>query len=174
MNTSSLDFTTYTQWLGIFTLVCFVITIVAFILKWGFRFRLVGVTSFMGVLTIGVFALGLGLFTRTVVPGAVRFSLAYDNGATQAVITVPAQITQSQLDATLRQASNDLFSFGRNSIGSDNQLTVRARALLHPEPGNTIPVYLGQAKRSLFNRDEEAKIEIFSEQLAKLEKNDKA
>jgi hypothetical protein len=174
MNTSSIDFTTYTQWLGILTLVCLVLTIVAFIFKWGFRFRLVGVTSFMGVLTVGVFALGLGLFTRTVVPGAVRFTLAYDNGATRAVITVPAQITQPQLDATLRQAANDLFSYGRNSIGSENQLTVRARVLLHPESGVTVPVYLGQAKRSLFNRDEAAKIEIFSDQFAKLETNDKA
>ncbi|AFY78615.1 MAG: Ycf51 family protein [Hydrococcus sp. C42_A2020_068] len=174
MDTSSLDFSTYTQWLGILTLICLVLTILGFVFGWGIRFRLVGVTSFMVVLTAGIFALGLGLFTRTVVPGAVRFALVYDNGATQAVIAVPPKITESELEATLRQAADDLFSYGRNSIGGENQLTIRARVLLHPESGVSVPVYVGQVKRSLAKRDDDQmQIEIFPESLAKLEMNAK-
>jgi hypothetical protein len=98
----------------------------------------------------------------------------YDNGATQAVISVPPKITESELEATLRQAANDLFSYGRNSIGGEEQLTIRARTLLHPKPGVSAPLYLGQAKRSLASRnDDQMKIEIFSKNLAKLPKNDK-
>ncbi|NJQ97742.1 MAG: DUF2518 family protein [Hydrococcus sp. CSU_1_8] len=170
MNLTSLDFSTYAQWSGILTIVCFLLAILAFILQWGIRFRLVGVTGFMGVLTAGLFALGLGLFTHTVIPGAVRFALVYDNGATQAVITVPKSITETELDATLRQAASDLYSYGRNSIGGDNNLTIRARVLLHPESGVSLPVYLGQVKRSLSNRDsEQMQIELFPESFAKLE-----
>lgn len=175
MDTTSLNFSNYAQWSAIATAFFLLLTILAFFLKWGIRFRFVGVTSFMGVLTVGLFALGLGLFTHTVVPGAVRFALVYDNGATQAVISVPPQITESELDATLRQAASDLFSFGRNSIGGEDRLTIRARAFDHPETGVSIPVYLGQVKRSLANRDDDQlQVEIFSKNFAKLPRNDKS
>jgi hypothetical protein len=108
--------------------------------------------------------------SHTVIPGAVRYALVYDNGATQAVITVPPSITESELDATLRQAASDLYSYGRNGIGGDRNLTIRARVFLHPKPGVSLPVYLGQVKRPLSNRDDEQmRIEIFPESFAKLE-----
>ena len=105
----SLDFSSYTQWSSWFTLACLLLSVLAFAFGWGIRFRLVGITGFMVVLTVGLFGLGLGLFERTEIPGAVRFSLVYDNGANQAVIAVPATISESALDATLRQAAEDYF-----------------------------------------------------------------
>jgi len=104
------NFLTFAQWAGILTLACAAIALVGFVFKWGIKFRLVGVTGFMLVLTAGLFALSIVPFTRTVIPGAVRFSLVFDNGGNQAVITVPPSITQTELDATLRQAASDLFS----------------------------------------------------------------
>jgi hypothetical protein len=100
----------------------------------GIRFRLVGVTSFMTVLTVGIFGLGLGLFTRTEIPGAVRFSLVYDNGANQAVISLPNTVTPEQVEATLKQAASDLFSSGRAGAGGNNQFIISARTLVHPQP----------------------------------------
>lgn len=131
------------------------ITLLSFILKWGLRFRLVGVTGFMGVLTTGLFALSLVPITRTEIPGAVRYTTVYDSGATQAVIAVPATITDDELEATLRQAASNLFSPGR--VGTtDNQLTIRARSIVHPQPGLSQPLYLGEVKRSLYNREDDA------------------
>ncbi|MEG3437169.1 Ycf51 family protein [Pannus brasiliensis CCIBt3594] len=164
-----LDFATYAKWSGIATIACFVLTIVAFIAGWGFRFRLVGVTSFMGVLTAGIFGLGLGLFTPTEVEGAVKYSLVYDNGANQAVISLPATVTPSEVEATLKQASKNLFSYGRVGVGGDDRFTVRARTLIHPEPGLSAPLYLGEIKRSLKTRGEDSdEIQIFSKNFAKL------
>ncbi|MBW4660147.1 MAG: Ycf51 family protein [Drouetiella hepatica Uher 2000/2452] len=161
-------FQLYAQWVGIATLVLGAIAGLSFLFKWGFRFRLVGITGFSIVLTVGLFALSVVPFTRTVVPGAVRFLTVYDSGADQAVIVVSSTITESELDATLRQAASDLFSVGRLSRGRQ-QLTIRARAVVHPEPGLTQPLILGQVKRSLFDRkDDQMEIEIFSENLAKL------
>lgn len=167
----SLEFSSYTQWSGWLTLACLLLSLLGFIFGWGIRFRLVGVTGFMAVLTVGLFALGLGLFERTEIKGAVRFSLVYDNGANQAVIVVPATISESALDATLRQAAEDLFSYGRTGIGGDNKLTVRARTIIHPEPGISQPLYLGQVKRSLAVRqDEQMEVEIFQDKFAALPK----
>lgn len=165
------DFLQYTQWSGIATLVFAVFTILAFVLKWGIRFRLVGTTGFMLVLTGGLFALSLVPLSRTVIPGATRFTLVYDNGSTQAVIATSPQITPSQLDATLRQAASNLYSYGRLGSRNENYLIIRARTLIHPEPGVSVPLYLGQVKRSLSSReDAEMSVEIYTEKFAQLPK----
>lgn len=163
------DFLTAAQWAGIATLVVAAIAILSFILKWGIRFRIVGATGFMLVLTAGLFALGLVPFTRTVaIPGAVRYNPVYDSGSTQVVITVPPSINEEQLRATLLQAANDLYSTGRLSLG-ENRMTIRARVLIHPEDGVSLPLYLGEVKRSLFERnDEQMELTIFPDQLAQL------
>ena len=156
------------KWFGIATIGFFLLTTVGFILNWGFRFRLVGVTGFMGVLTAGLFGLSLGLFTRVEIPGSVPYTLVYDNGGTQTVIAVSPTITESELAATIEQAAGDLFSRGR--LGGENQLTIRVRTIIHPEEGISEPLYLGEVKRSLSQRkDENIDIKIFPESLAKLE-----
>lgn len=167
----SIDLLTYTKWSGIATLVFLVLTVVSFILGWGFRFRLVGVTSFMGVITASIFALGVGLSTKVEIPGATRYTLVYDNGANQAVVAVAPTIEGSSVEPTLRQAATDLFSYGRSSLNEGDDFTIKLRTVLHPEANMSQPLYLGQVKRSLFNRnDEEMEIEIFSENIAQLPK----
>jgi hypothetical protein len=164
-----LNFAKYTQWSGIATLVFLVLTIIAFLVGWGIRFRLVGVTSFMAVLTVGIFGLGLGLFTRTEIPGAVRFSLVYDNGANQAVISLPNTVTPDEVEATLKQAASDLFSSGRAGTSGKSQFIISARTLIHPQPGLSAPLYLGQIKRSVSAQpDDTNELRLFPENFAKL------
>lgn len=170
MSFTTADFLNYSQWAAITTVVFGALATLGFIFKWGIRFRLVGATGFMGVLTGGLFTLSLTPLTHTLIPGAVRYSLVYDTGGPQTVIAVPPQITESELDATLRQAANDLFSYGRLG-GNQNQLTIRARTIIHPEPGVSQPLVLGQAKRSLASReDSQMVIEVYQESLALLPK----
>lgn len=161
-------FATIAQWSGIATLGLGALALLAFVLQWDFRFRLVGVTGFMGVLTVGLFALSLGPVTRTVIPGAVHYVVVYDTGSTQTVIALPPQVTESELEATLRQAASDQFSRGRFSRGED-QLTIRARTIVHPRPGVSEPLVLGQVQRSLSVRDDEQMtISINQDHLARL------
>lgn len=164
------DLGTWVQWSGIATLGFFALMVLSFILKWGIRFRLFGVTSFMVVLTVGLFGLSLGLFNHKLVPGAVRYTLVYDNANSQAVISLAPTVTKEEVEATLQQASNDLYSYGRIGIGNDF-FTVRARTVIHPQTGVSQPLYLGEAKRSISNGDDEPlKVEIFSSNFAKLPK----
>lgn len=162
------EFLDASKWFAFTTLGFGLLAILGFIFKWGIRFRLVGTTGFMAVLTVGVFALGLVPFSRTVVPGAVRFSTVYDTGATQAVIAVPPTISTEQLKATLNQAASDLFSPGR--LGRDEmQLTIRARTVLHPEEGVSQPLYIGKIKRSLTVRDDDQMtITLYEDAIAQL------
>ena len=155
------------KWFSFATIGFFLLTVFGFILNWGFRFRLVGITGFMGVLTAGLFGLSLGLFNRVEIPGAVPYTLVYDNGATQTVIAVSPTITESELVATMEQAAGDLFSLGR--LGGEDKLTIRVRTIIHPEEVMSQPLYLGKVKRSLYQReDENIDIKIFPETLVKL------
>lgn len=161
------DFGVYAQWSGILTLVCLGLAIIAAIARWGFRFRLVGITGFMAVLTVGLFGLSLGLSPRTAIPDALRYTVTYDNAADQIVIAVPNQVTPTEVEATLRQAAADLYSPGR--IGPNAQLTIRLRTITHPETGVSKPIYLGQVKRSLRQRqDENMEIAVFEDQIKQL------
>jgi hypothetical protein len=163
------DFLQYAQWSGIATIVFAALAVLAFILKWGIRFRLVGTTGFMLVLTAGLFSLSLVPLTRTVIPGAAKYTLVYDNGSTQAVIATSPAISPDKLEATLLQAASNLYSYGRLGTRGDNQLTIRARTVIHPEPGISVPLYLGQIKRTLASReDADMNIEIYLEKFAQL------
>jgi dolichyl-phosphate-mannose--protein O-mannosyl transferase len=155
------------KWAGILTIALTLLTIIAFIFKWGLKFRLVGASSFMVVLTVGLFVFSVIPLTRTLVPGSVHYSLVYDNGASQTVISLPPTVTDAELEATLKQAAADLYSYGRG--GGSSQLSIRARTVIHPESGISVPLLLGDVKRSLADRtDEEMDIKIYPENLAKL------
>lgn len=157
------------QWFGIATIVSLVIAVIAFILGWGWRFRLVGVTSFMGVLTAGFFALGLGLFPHAAIPGAARYALVYDNGANQAVVSVSPEIEKSAIKPTLLQAASDLYSYGRTGTAGNDQFTIKLRTVLHPQPGVSQPLFLGTAKRSITARNsEDVEVEVFEQNIAQL------
>lgn len=159
---------TYGLWAGYFTIFCGVVAGLGYLFQWGIRFRLVGVTGFMGVLTAGLFALSLGLYNRPAIPDAVKFSRVFDMGGTNVVVSVAPTITETQLRATLEQVALDLYSPGRLAQGAD-KMTIRIRTVLHPEPGLSKPIYLGQVKRSLMSReDPQPEIEIYPDQLAQL------
>ncbi len=156
------------QWSGILTIVVGILAVLGFVLKWGFRFRLVGITGFMAVLTTGIFALSLAIYTRPNVPGALHYSRIFDTASSQVVVVVPPTVTEPQVEATLRQAAIDLYSPGRMSQG-EPLLTIRLRTNVHPEPGVSEPLYLGEIRRSLAVReDADATVKIYRENFARL------
>ena len=164
-----IDFFEYAKWSGIATIVCLVLAIASFIAGWSFRFRLVGVTSFMSVLTIGILALGLSFVPHADIPGAARYSLVYDTGANQAVVAVSPDIEKSAIEPTLIQAATDLYSYGRTGVGGNDRFTVKLRTILHPQTGVSQPLFLGEAQRSLIDRsNENIQLTIYSQNIDKL------
>jgi len=169
-----MDVSLYLQWSAYATIASFVLMVLAFIFKWGFRFRLVGITSFMTVLTVGILGLGLGLFDRPTVEGAVSFNRVYDNGANQIVITVPPTIQPDEVEATLKQAANNYFSLGR--ISTDGQeMVIRARTLIHPQPGLSKPLYVGEVYRTLGTKEmDQVEVKLNQKALKELSRNQEA
>ncbi len=168
MDISSFDATALSlegaKYLGLFDLACAVFTVAAFIFGWGFRFRMVGITAFTGVLTVGLFGFGLAFFQRPIIDGAARYSLVYDTGGVETVIAVAVDLDDDTLDATLRQAALDLYSPGRLGAAV-SPLVVRAREIRHLDNGVSQPVYLGEISRSLTKRiDENPTVTLYPHQ----------
>ncbi|NJK41021.1 MAG: DUF2518 family protein [Acaryochloridaceae cyanobacterium SU_2_1] len=143
----------YCQWTGFATLACVGFTALAFIFKWGFRFRFVGISSIMGIVTFIFLVFSIIPYGRVSIVGAGRYSLVYDLSGPKAVITIPTPIHSEQLEATLLQAASDLFSPGRGGQGQ-GQLTIEARVITHPQPGVSKIIRIAEVKRSLTLRDD--------------------
>ena len=67
------------------------LTAIAFLARWGIRFRLVGVSSFTLLLAVSCWAFGVS-YTPVVVEGAVRAPIVFDNGNDLVVAQVPADL----------------------------------------------------------------------------------
>ncbi|PZO46007.1 MAG: hypothetical protein DCF15_20930 [Phormidesmis priestleyi] len=153
-------------WLAIGTVVFAVVTALAFLLKWGFRFRLVGATGFMGVLTVGFFGLSFQPLVRAVIPGALPYNTVFDSGSSQVVIAVPNAITETELEATLLQAASNLLKPSRIGGAGQATPTIRARAIVH-QPGVSELVYVGQVTPGTDPADRSPVVEIYPSKLAK-------
>lgn len=161
------DFLVFTQWGGIGTLALALLTGLAFALKWGIRFRLVGATGFAGVLTVGLLGLSFEPFSRTAVPGAIPYATVYDSGASQIVITVPPTITPETLDATLHQAASNLFKPYRRGLPGQ-AATIRARTIAHDPDGVSRLLYLGQIQPAPKGSEDAFIVQIDRDSLSRL------
>ncbi|MGI8934372.1 Ycf51 family protein [Leptolyngbya sp. BC1307] len=156
-----------TGWFAIGTLVFALLTAIAFFLKWGIRFRLVGATGFMGVLTAGLLGLSFEPFTQAQIPGAVPYATVFDSGSSQVTITVPNSITATELEATLQQAASNLLKPSRIGGGGQTTPTIRARAIVH-QPGISELVYVGQVTPGTSPTGERSPIvKVYPDALAK-------
>ncbi|WP_299404606.1 Ycf51 family protein [Acaryochloris sp. IP29b_bin.148] len=156
------------QWCALLMLASGIFTGLAFVFKWGIRFRFVGITSLLVVLTGSLLALSFFPLSKAVIPGAAKYNLVYDLAGPQVVITVPPTITPSTLEATLLQASENLFSPGRGGSGAQ-QMTIKVRTILHQKSGMSQLIPLGEIQRSLTVRnDPNAKITLNEENLEAL------
>jgi hypothetical protein len=160
-----------TGWFAIGTVAFISVTAIAFFLKWGFRFRLVGATGIMGVLTVGLLGLSFQPFTRTAIAGAVPYETVFDSGSSQVVIAVPNEITATALEATLQQAASNLLKPSRIAGSGQATPTIRARAIVHT-PNASELVYVGKVTPGKGRSAEERApvVEIYPDQLAKANK----
>jgi hypothetical protein len=163
--TTPAEFLVITQWAAIGTLALAGLAILAFVLSWGIRFRLVGAAGFAAVLTVGLLGLSFQPFTRTVIPGAVPYATVYDSGASQVVITVPADLPADTLDATLRQAASNLFKPYRLG-GQGKTATLRARTIVHEPNGVSRLVYLGQVQPAPKESGEDYQVQLTPQNLS--------
>jgi hypothetical protein len=135
------------EWLGAASGVLAVLTVSGFLLRWGIRFRLVGVTSFTALLALSCLAFAVSYRPRVVVVGAVSVPIVFDNGADLVVAAAPADLPDAAIAPTLEQVARNLRGNGRQT--DDAIVRVRLRRTEARDAGVSEPVVLGEARRDL-------------------------
>ena len=135
------------QWLGVAGGVLALLTLVAFVARWGIRFRLVGITSFTVLLAFSCVAFAISYTPRVEIPGAVTVPVVFDNGTDLVVAVAPPDLAAASIPATVEQVARNLRGNGRNT--GSGQVTVRLRRIENLEPGLSRPVVLAEAIRNL-------------------------
>ena len=134
-------------WLGIAGAALLLITVLAFLLRWGIRFRLVGVSSFTVLLSLSCLAFAVSYAPRDVVEGAVSVPVVFDNGSDLVIAAAPADLPEEAYRPTVEQVARNLRGSGRK--GDNGEVHVRLRRVEAVAPGVDRPVILAEASRSL-------------------------
>lgn len=136
---------TATGWLAWSGLALIVITLIAFLVRWGQRFRLVGVTSFTLLLLASCWAFGVSYTPPFKVEGALVVPVVFDNSTDLVVAQVTDDFPDEAVEATLEQLAGNLHSGGYNG----SEVHVRLRRLDSAGEGVSQPVILGEVIRDL-------------------------
>jgi hypothetical protein len=134
-------------WLGVASGLLAALTVAAFIVGWGFRFRLVGVTSFTALLAISCWAFSVSYVPRISVPGAVQVPIVFDNGGDLVVAAAPAGLAPEAVAPTVEQVARNLRASGR--VSPTGVVRVRLRGLDNGDDGRSTPRVLAEAQRDL-------------------------
>ena len=133
------------EWLGVASAVLLLLTVVAFVVGWGIRFRLVGVTSFTVLLSLSCLAFAVSYAPRLQVQGAVSVPVVFDNGSDLVVAAAPADLQPEAYAPSVQQVALNLRGSGRGT----NLVEVRLRRVEPTAAGTDTPVVLATAVRNL-------------------------
>ncbi|MFL0777709.1 MAG: Ycf51 family protein [Prochlorococcus sp.] len=134
---------TATVWLSWSGLALCVITLIAFLVKWGQRFRLVGITSFTLVLAASCWGAGVSYIPKMQVEGASYLPVVYDNSGDLVVAQINEEFPNEAIQPSLEQLAGNLHSGGRSS----STVHVRVRRVESAGEGISRPVIVGEVVR---------------------------
>ena len=130
------------KWLAWSGLGLSVLTVIAFVTRWGMRFRLVGVSSFTFLLAVSCWALSISYSPPGRGEGALQVPIVFDNGTDLVVAQASSDFADGAIAPTLDQIAANLRPGGRN-----REVRVRLRQLQAVSEGTLRPVVLGETKR---------------------------
>jgi hypothetical protein len=139
------------EWLGAASGVLALVTIAGYLLRWGVRFRLVGITSFTALLALSCLAFAVSYRPRVIVEGAASVPVVFDNGAELVVAAAPADLAAAAAAPSAEQVARNLRGNGRQS--DDAIVRVRLRRVEAVAPGLSQPVILAEVQRNLITGD---------------------
>ena len=130
------------KWLAWIGLGLSVLTVIAFMTRWGLRFRLVGVSSFTFLLAVSCWAFSISYSPPVRVEGALQVPIVFDNGTDLVVAQASSDFAEGAIAPTLNQIAANLRPGGRS-----REVRVRLRQLQAVSEGASRPVVLGETKR---------------------------
>ena len=128
--------------LGIFLLL---ITIVAFIFNFSFKFRIIGATIFSLLLSLSSWAFMQSYSEKVVVEGARYVPIVYDNGFDLIIAKAEDDFPEEAIEPTLQQLSDNLRQGSRS--GANVKIKIRKLEKISNEVSK--PVIIGEIEKTV-------------------------
>jgi len=128
--------------LGIFLLL---ITIIAFIFNFSFKFRIIGATIFSLLLSLSSWAFMQSYSETVVVDGARYVPIVYDNGFDLVIAKAEDDFPEEAIKPTLKQLSDNLRKGSRS--GANVKIKIRKLEKISNEISK--PVIIGEIEKTV-------------------------
>ena len=128
--------------LGIFL---FVVTLIAFIFNFGFKFRITGATIFSLLLSLSSWAFIQSYTEKVVIEGSKYLPIVYDNGFDLVIAKAEDDFPEESIKPTLEQLSENL----RKGSRSGANVKIKIRKLEKISDGVSKPVIIGEVQKNI-------------------------
>ena len=128
--------------LGIFLLL---VTVIAFIFNFGFKFRIIGATIFSLLLSLSSWAFIQSYTEKVVIENAKYVPIVYDNGFDLIIAKAENDFPEDSIEPTLKQLSENL----RKGSRSGANVKIKIRKLEKISDGVSKPVVIGEVQKNV-------------------------
>tara|TARA_B100000941_G_C28041427_1_gene319855 strand:+ start:27 stop:470 length:444 start_codon:yes stop_codon:yes gene_type:complete len=128
--------------LGIFLLM---VTVIAFIFNFSFKFRITGATIFSLLLSLSSWAFIQSYTENVVIKGAKYVPIVYDNGFDLIIAQAGDNFQEESIEPTLEQLSENLMKGSRSGAN----VKIKIRKLEKISNGVSKPVIIGEVQKNV-------------------------
>ena len=120
-------------------------TVIAFILNFNFKFRIVGATVFSLLLSLSSWAFIQSYTEKVEIEGARYLPIVYDNGFDLIIAKAEDDFPEESIEPTLKQLSENL----RKGSRSGANVKIKIRKLEKISEGVSKPVVIGEVQKTV-------------------------
>ena len=130
---------------GFLGIILFCVTIIAFILNFGFKFRIIGATIFSILLSLSSWAFIQSYTEKIVIEGAKYLPIVYDNGFDLVIAKADDDFPKESIGPTLEQLLENL----RKGSRSGANVKIKIRKLEKISDSVSKPVVVGEVQKNV-------------------------
>ena len=133
------------KFFGIFGILLLMVTFIAFIFNFGFKFRIVGATIFSLLLSLSSWAFIQSYTEKVAIEGAKYLPIVYDNGFDLIIAKAEDNFPEDSIEPTLEQLSENL----RKGSRSGANVKIKIRKLEKISDDVSKPVIIGEVQKNV-------------------------
>ena len=130
---------------GFLGIILLCIAVIAFLLNFGFKFRIVGATIFSLLLSLSSWAFIQSYTEKVVIENAKYLPIVYDNGFDLIIAKADDNFPEESIDPTLEQLSENL----RKGSRSGANVKIKIRKLEKISDSVSKPVVIGEVQKNV-------------------------
>ncbi len=129
---------------GFFGILLLMVTVIAFIFNFGFKFRVIGATIFSLLLSLSSWAFIQSYTENVVIDGAKYVPIVYDNGFDLIIAKADDDFPEDSIEPTLRQLLENLSKGSRSGA----KVKIKIRKLEKISDSVSKPVLIGEIEKN--------------------------